>query len=168
MKNSVLKFSVVIMFMITTVSCGYSIRGISKDGVKPSFYVENTWNKSPSAILTPLIQTIIEDYLIDYNELARESYAKYTLSPIVNSIDYSPLITSQYDESTATNTKIEITFIVSDRAGVEIYSGTFSAVKSYPVAGAAAEIIRGREISVAEAIDSIMADFRNSFYKIDR
>ncbi len=154
--------------MATTVSCGYSIRGISKTGQNPNFYVENIWNKSPSAILTPLIQKNIEDYLIDYNELARESYAKYTLSPIVNSIDYSPLITSQYDESAATNTNIEITFIVSNRAGIEVYSGTFVAIKSYPVTGIAAETLSGREISVTEAIDSIMADFRNSFYKIDR
>ncbi len=167
MKNVVLKL-VIILCMVTTISCGYSIRGISKDGVNPNFYVENTWNKSPSAMLTPLIQSDIEDYLIDYNELARESYAKYTLSPIINSIDYSPLITSQYDESTATNTNVEVTFIVTDRAGVEVYSGTFSAVKSYPVTGAAAEVVSGRKISMTEAINSIMADFRNSFYKIDR
>lgn len=167
MKNKLL-IVVLIIFMLTTVSCGYSIRGISKTGRNPNFYVENIWNKSPSAILTPLIQSDIEDYLIDYNELARESYAKYVLSPIINHIEYTPLITSQYDESTATNTNIEITFIVSDRAGVEVYSGTFSAVKSYPVTGIAAEVISGRKISVVEAIDSIMADFRNSFYKIDR
>ena len=86
MKNNLLKI-VLILSLLFTVSCGYSIRGISKDGVKPSFYVENTWNKSPSALLTHIIQSNIEDFLIDYNELARESYAKYTLSPIVNHIN---------------------------------------------------------------------------------
>ncbi len=167
MKNNLLKF-ILIMLIISTVSCGYSIRGISKSGINPNFYVNNIWNKSPSAILNPLIQTEIENHLINYNELARESYAKYTLSPIINSINYSPLITSQYDESISTNTSMNITFIVTDRTGTEVYSGTFSAVKSYPVTGVAAEVLTGREISIAEAIDSIMADFRNSFYKIDR
>jgi len=167
MIKTFIKITIISLICYTQISCGYSVRGLSS-GDSVNFYVKNLTNMTSTATYTPAIQRTVERYLVNYNELARKSYAKYTLDVVVNSIEYTPVITSQFDESIVTNTNIDITFIVTNRIDVEIYTGTFSAVRSYSVTGQVTAISYGREAAIIDAMDSILIDFHNNFLSVPR
>ena len=114
-------------------SCGYTMAGFNNE-IPVKYYINTVQNDTIDSSLGDIMQLEAERFFIAYNELASYKNASYFIDIIISNLEYVDPILAATDQATSTNLTYDLTMVVTNIEGKEIYtwnttiSSSFSAI----------------------------------------
>lgn len=147
------------LMLFIVSSCGYSIAGFN-NSIPVKYYINVVNNNTIDTYIGDTIQLEAERFFLSYNELSSYKKASYFLDININNLRYINPILSSTDEASSTNISYDITIIVTDVEGKEIYSWTTSISKSFTITQNVYTALQNREQALKESLQDIFTTFR--------
>lgn len=148
---------------ILVSSCGYTMVGFDgKNKIPVKYYINTVNNDTIDTNIGDIIQLEAERFFLSYNELSSYKNATYFMDINIENLKYINPVLSATDEASSTNIYYEITIIVTDVGGNEIYSFSTNISKSYTISNSVATALQNREQAIKSGLKDIFTTFRIS------
>lgn len=158
----------VLLYLIITVmvsSCGYKIAGFNTELPPAKFYINRVKNDTIDTRLGEVVQQKAEQYFLKYGELSSYKNASYFMDIEISDLDYNNAILTATEEAISTEIQYDISIIITNVDGNEIFTWNRTALKSFSVNSDIAISIRNRDTATANALQDALEDFRVQFSK---
>lgn len=155
MKKVLLAF----LILICVSSCGYSIAGFN-NSVPVKYYINTVNNNTIDTYIGDIIQMEAERFFLSYNELSSYNQATYFMDINIENLKYINPILSATDEASSTNISYDITIVVTNVEGREIYSWHSNIYKSFTVTQNISTALQNREQAVKDSLKDVFTTFR--------
>lgn len=146
-------------------SCGYKIAGYNTDLPPAKFYINRVQNDTIDTRLGEVVQQKAEQYFLKYGELSSYNNASYFMDIKISDLDYKNAILTATEEAISTEIQYDISIIITNIDGNEIFTWNRLALKSFSVSNDIAISIRNRDTATADALKDALEDFRVQFSK---
>lgn len=143
-------------------SCGYTMAGFGGKNVPVKYYINTVNNNTIDTSIGDIIQLEAERFFLSYNELSSYKNATYFMDIDIENLKYINPVLSATDEASSTNIYYEITIIVTDIEGREIYSWNTTVSKSFTISSSVATALQNREQAIKSSLNDIFTTFRIS------
>lgn len=153
------KVLLTILISIYVSSCGYSIAGFN-NSVPVKYYINIVNNDTIDTYIGDIIQLEAERFFLSYNELSSYKQASYFIDINIDNLKYINPILSATDEASSTNISYDITIIVTDIEGREIYSYNTNVYKSFTVTQNISTALQNKEQAIVDSLQDVFTTFR--------
>lgn len=149
-------------------SCGYTIAGFNNE-VPVKYYINTVQNDTIDSSLGDIMQLEAERFFIAYNELASYKNASYFIDIIISNLEYVDPILTATDQATSTNLTYNLTMVVTDIEGKEIYTWNTTISSSFSITSNIGRTLQTRDSKLKDKIEDALTSFRlnisNKVYK---
>lgn len=154
--KKVLLISIILLFIS---SCGYTIAGFS-NSIPVKYYINTVNNNTIDTYIGDIVQLEAERFFLSYNELSSYKNASYFMDISLNDLKYTNPILGPTDEASATNISYNLTIVVTDVDGKEVYSWSSSVSKSFTITQNVANALQNREQAIKDSLKDTLTTFR--------
>lgn len=147
------------LILLTVSSCGYSIAGFN-NSIPVKYYINVVNNNTIDTYIGDIIQLEAERFFLSYNELSSYKQASYFMDINIDNLKYTNPILSATDEASSTNISYDITIIVTDVEGKEIYSYNTTVSKSFTITQNVSTALQNKDQALKDSLQDIFTTFR--------
>lgn len=140
-------------------SCGYTMAGFNNE-VPVKYYINTVQNDTIDSSLGDIMQLEAERFFLKYNELASYKQATYFMDIIISNLEYIDPILTATDQATSTYLSYDVTIVVSNIDGKEIYTWNGAASTSFSITSNVAVTLQRRDERIKKEIDDTLTTFR--------
>lgn len=158
----------ILLYLLVTImisSCGYKIAGFNTELPPAKFYINRVQNETIDTRLGEVVQQRAEQYFLKYGELSSYNNASYFMDIKISDLNYNNSILTATEEAISTEIQYDITIIITNVDGNEVFTWERTALKSFSINTDVAISIRNRDTATADALKDALEDFRVQFSK---
>lgn len=153
------KIVLALFSLVVLSSCGYTMAGFN-NSIPVKYYINTVNNTTYDTQLTDIVQLEAERFFINYNELASYKKASYFMDIQISDLKFINPILSASDEASSTNISMQLTIIVTDLDGKEIYTWSSSISESFTITSKTTTTIQNREQALIKGLEDALTTFR--------
>ena len=147
------------LFSLILSSCGYTMAGLNNE-VPVKYYINTVQNDTIDSTLGDIMQLEAERFFVKYNELASYKQATYFMDIIISKLEYVNPILTATDQATSTNLSYNLTIIVTDIDGKEIYTWNTTTSTNFSITSNVARTLQTRDSKLKNSIEDDLTTFR--------
>ena len=152
-------------FMFTALSllilslCVYTMAGLNNE-VPVKYYINTVHNDTIDSTIGDIVQLEAERFFLKYNELASYKQATYFMDIMISNLEYVNPILTATDQATATYISYNMTIVVTDIDGKEIYTWNTTTSTSFSITSNVARTLQTRDRKLKSNIEDDLTTFR--------
>lgn len=147
------------LFSLILSSCGYTMAGLNNE-VPVKYYINTVQNDTIDSTLGDIMQLEAERFFVKYNELASYKQATYFMDIIISKLEYVNPILTATDQATSTNLSYNLTIIVTDIDGKEIYTWNTTTSTNFSITSNVARTLQTRDSKLKNSMEDDLTTFR--------
>ncbi len=140
-------------------SCGYTMAGLNNE-VPVKYYINTVHNDTIDSNIGDIIQLEAERFFLKYNELASYKQATYFMDIIITNLEYVNPILTATDQATSTYISYNMTIVVTDIDGKEIYTWNTTTSTNFSITSSVARTLQTRDSKLKANIEDDLTTFR--------
>ena len=145
-------------------SCGYTFAGFNNT-IPVKYYINTVQNDTIDSSIGDIVQLEAERFFIEYNELASYKNASYFIDIMINTLEYLDPILSATDQTSSTNLTFNLTMVVTDIEGKEIYTWNTTISSSFSITSNVGRTLQTRDSRLKDKIEDALTSFRLNISK---
>ena len=146
---------------ILVSSCGYTMVGFDgKNKIPVKYYINTVHNDTIDSTIGDIVQLEAERFFLKYNELASYKQATYFMDIMISNLEYVNPILTATDQATATYISYNMTIVVTDIDGKEIYTWNTTTSTSFSITSNVARTLQTRDSKLKSNIEDDLTTFR--------
>ena len=153
------KFLLTALSLLILSSCGYTMAGLNNE-VPVKYYINTVHNDTIDSTIGDIIQLEAERFFLKYNELASYKQATYFMDIMISNLEYVNPILTATDQATATYISYNMTIVVTDIDGKEIYTWNTTTSTSFSITSNVARTLQTRDRKLKSNIEDDLTTFR--------
>lgn len=153
------KFLFTALSLLILSSCGYTMAGLNNE-VPVKYYITTVHNDTIDSTIGDIVQLEAERFFLKYNELASYKQATYFMDIMISNLEYVNPILTATDQATATYISYNMTIVVTDIDGKEIYTWNTTTSTSFSITSNVARTLQTRDRKLKSNIEDDLTTFR--------
>ncbi len=153
------KFLFTALSLLILSSCGYTMAGLNNE-VPVKYYINTVHNDTIDSTIGDIVQLEAERFFLKYNELASYKQATYFMDIMISNLEYVNPILTATDQATATYISYNMTIVVTDIDGKEIYTWNTTTSTSFSITSNVARTLQTRDRKLKSNIEDDLTTFR--------
>lgn len=147
------------LLLLILTSCGYTMAGLNNE-VPVKYYINTVHNDTIDSTIGDIMQLEAERFFLKYNELASYKQATYFMDIIITNLEYINPILTATDQATSTSISYDMTIVVTDIDGKEIYTWNTTSSTSFSITSSVAATLQTRDSKLKSNIEDDLITFR--------
>ncbi len=152
-------FLLAVLLLPILSSCGYTMAGLNNE-VTVKYYINTVHNDTIDSNIGDIIQLEAERFFLKYNELASYKQATYFMDIIITNLEYVNPILTATDQATSTYISYNMTIVVTDIDGKEIYTWNTTTSTNFSITSSVARTLQTRDSKLKANIEDDLTTFR--------
>ena len=153
------KFLLTALLLLILSSCGYTMAGLNNE-IPVKYYINTVHNDTIDSTIGDIVQLEAERFFLKYNELASYKQATYFMDIMISNLEYVNPILTATDQATATYISYNMTIVVTDIDGKEIYTWNTTTSTSFSITSNVARTLQTRDRKLKSNIEDDLTTFR--------
>ena len=153
------KFLLTALSLLILSSYGYTMAGLNNE-VPVKYYINTVHNDTIDSTIGDIVQLEAERFFLKYNELASYKQATYFMDIMISNLEYVNPILTATDQATATYISYNMTIVVTDIDGKEIYTWNTTTSTSFSITSNVARTLQTRDRKLKSNIEDDLTTFR--------
>lgn len=161
------KFLLTALLLLILSSCGYIMAGLNNE-IPVKYYINTVHNDTIDSTIGDIVQLEAERFFLKYNELASYKQATYFMDIIITNLEYINPILTATDQATSTSISYNMTIVVKDIDGKEIYTWNTTTSTNFSITSGsygAARTLQTRDSKLRDNIEDDLTTFRLNISK---
>lgn len=153
------KFLLTALLLLILTSCGYTMAGLNNE-VPVKYYINTVHNDTIDSTIGDIVQLEAERFFLKYNELASYKQATYFMDIMISNLEYVNPILTATDQATSTYISYNMTIVVTDIDGKEIYTWNNTTSTNFSITSNVARTLQTRDSKLRDNIEDDLTTFR--------
>ena len=128
--------------------------------VPVKYYINTVHNDTIDSTIGDIIQLEAERFFLKYNELASYKQATYFMDIFITNLEFKDPILTATDQATATYISYNMTIVVTDIDGKEIYTWNTTTSTNFSITSSVARTLQTRDSKLKSNIEDDLTTFR--------
>ena len=153
------RFLLAALLLLILSSCGYTMAGLNNE-IPVKYYINTVHNDTIDSTIGDIMQLEAERFFLKYNELASYKQATYFMDIIISNLEYINPVLTATDQATSTYIAYNLTIIVTDIDGKEIYTWNTKTSTNFSITSDAGITLQTRDGKLKSNIEDDLTTCR--------